>query len=63
VALSRSEANCEKAANSRYCASSSFIRPATWRIALVWAAPPTRETDVPTEMAGRMPELKRSDCR
>ena len=27
--------------------------PATWRIALVWALPPTRETERPTLIAGR----------
>ncbi|SLI50580.1 Uncharacterised protein [Mycobacteroides abscessus subsp. abscessus] len=30
---------------------------------LVWAAPPTRETEVPTLIAGRTPLLNRSDSR
>ena len=37
--------------------------PLTARIALIWAALPTRDTELPTLMAGRMPELKRSDCK
>ena len=31
-------------------------RPATFRIAFVWAEPPTRDTEVPTLIAGRIPE-------
>ena len=34
VDASRSEANCENASISRYCASSSLMEPATCRIAL-----------------------------
>ena len=45
VAASRSEANCANAAISRYCASSSLMRPATCFIALICAAEPTRLTD------------------
>jgi hypothetical protein len=30
---------------------------------LICAEPPTRETELPTSIAGRMPELKRSDSR
>ena len=56
VALSRSEANCAKAASSRYWARSRRSVPATCFIAFVWALPPTRETEMPTFMAGRMPE-------
>ncbi len=63
VDLSSSEANMEKAASSRNCARSSRRRPATAFMALIWAEPPTRETEFPTLMAGRMPELKRSDSR
>jgi hypothetical protein len=37
--------------------------PATCFIALICADPPTRETELPTLMAGRMPELKRSASR
>ena len=32
-------------------------------IALVIAAPPTRETEMPTSMAGRWLEANRSDCK
>src|SRR5215472_10141776 len=42
VVASRSEPNCAKAAISRYWASSPLMRPATFFIALVWAADPTR---------------------
>ncbi len=63
VDLSRSEPNWEKAASSRYWARSRRRRPATAFMAFTWAAPPTRETEFPTLMAGRMPELKRSDSR
>ena len=38
-------------------------RPATVLIALICAAPPTRETEMPTLMAGRTPALNRSDSR
>ena len=38
-------------------------RPATAFMAFVCAEPPTRETELPTLMAGRMPELKRSLSR
>ena len=63
VALSRSEANCAKAASSRYCARSSLSGPATFFMAFVCAAEPTRETEMPTLSAGRWPALKRSDSR
>ena len=55
VALSRSEPNCAKAASSRYCARSRRSVPATCFIALVCAAPPTRDTEMPTLIAGRTP--------
>ena len=55
VEASRSEANWAKAAISRYCASSSLMVPATCFIALICAAEPTRLTDRPTLIAGRMP--------
>ena len=48
---------------SRNWASSSFSEPDTFFIALIWAAPPTRETETPTSMAGRWLALNRSDCR
>jgi hypothetical protein len=32
-------------------------------MAFTWADPPTRETELPTLMAGRIPELKRSLSR
>src|SRR6185312_9341613 len=56
VAGSSSEPNCENASSSRYWARSSFSRPATDRIAFVCAFPPTRETEMPTLIAGRTPE-------
>ena len=37
--------------------------PATFFIAFVWASPPTRDTEVPTLIAGRTPEKNRSDSR
>ena len=37
--------------------------PVTVFIALVIAAPPTRETETPTSMAGRWLDANRSDCR
>ena len=63
VDLSRSEANIAKACISRNCARSRRRRPATAFIAFTWAEPPTRETELPTLIAGRMPELNRSDSR
>ena len=63
VALSRSEANIANAASSRYCARSRRSRPATAFIAFTCAEPPTRLTELPTLMAGRMPELNRSLSR
>ena len=64
VALSSSEVpNWAKAANSRYCTSSSLSLPATCFMALVWAALPTRDTERPTFSAGLMPALKRSVSR
>jgi len=55
VAASRSEPNWAKAAISRYWLSSPLIGPATCFIALIWALPPTRDTEMPTFTAGRMP--------
>ncbi len=56
VDLSRSEPNCANAASSRYCASSRRSLPATFFIATVCAAPPTRLTEMPAFTAGRCPE-------
>ena len=51
-ARSSSEPNCANASSSRYCARSRRRRPATFFIAFVWALPPTRETEMPTLIAG-----------
>ena len=48
---------------SRNWASSSLSEPDTFFIALIWAAPPTRETETPTSIAGRWLALNKSDCR
>ena len=61
--LSSSAPNWAKAASSLYWAMSSLSFPATFLVALVWALPPTRETEIPTLMAGRIPELKRFDSK
>ena len=63
VAASKSEPNCVKASSSRYDARSKRSVPATRFIALIWAAPPTRDTDEPASMAGRIPELNRFSCK
>ena len=55
VVASRSEPNCANAASSRNCARSPLSCPATCFIALSCAAEPTRDTDKPTEIAGRTP--------
>ena len=56
VSSSRSEPNDAKASRSRNCDSSPFMRPATLRSGPICAAPPTRDTEMPTLMAGRTPE-------
>ena len=56
VSGSSSEPNCANASSSRYCERSRRSLPATFFIALVCALPPTRETEVPTLIAGRTPE-------
>src|SRR5580765_5294950 len=63
VASSRSEANCEKAASSRYCASARRMPPPSFLMMSVCAAPPTRDTEMPAFIAGRIPELNRSVSR
>src|SRR6266481_2820823 len=55
VARSRSEPNWAKAASSRYWARSRRSLPAICRIALIWADPPTRETEMPALTASRRP--------
>ncbi len=37
--------------------------PPSFLMMLVWAAPPTRDTEMPALMAGRMPALNRSVSR
>ena len=59
VASSRSDANWVNTSISRYCARSIRILPDAFFIALVCAAPPTRDTERPTLTAGLIPELKR----
>ncbi len=63
VAASKSEPNFENASNSRNCAWSIFNVPAIFFIDLIWALPPTRETEIPTLIAGRTPELNKSDSK
>src|SRR3712207_8790644 len=63
VSASRSEPNCANASSSRYCERSSLRRPATFFIGLICALPPTRDTEMPTLMAGRTPERKSFDSR
>jgi len=46
-----------------YCDRSRRRLPATSFIALICAAPPTRETETPTLIAGRTPWLNRSVSR
>ena len=62
-AASRSDANIANASSDRNCARSSFSVPETFFIALTCAAPPTRDTEMPTSTAGRWSALNRSDCR
>ena len=52
-----------KDSSERYCAREIFSVPETFFRALVWAAPPTRDTEMPTSTAGRWLALNRSDCR
>ncbi len=48
---------------ARNCARSTLSEPVTAFSALVIAAPPTRETETPTSIAGRWLAANRSDCR
>ena len=52
-----------KDSSERYWASEIFSVPETFFSALVCAAPPTRDTEMPTSTAGRWLALNRSDCR
>ena len=52
-----------KASMSRYWAREIFSVPDTDFMALIWAAPPTRDTEIPTSTAGRWLALNKSDCR
>ena len=52
-----------KDSSERYWASEIFSVPETFLSALVCAAPPTRDTEMPTSTAGRWLALNRSDCR
>ena len=56
VTASSSEPKAANASSSRYCASSPLSLPATFFMALICAAPPTRLTLMPTFTAGRTPE-------
>src|SRR5690606_41983238 len=42
---------------------SSFKVPDTFFIDLIWALPPTRDTEIPTLIAGRTPELNKSPSK
>ena len=59
VAASRSDPNLAKASSSLNCAWSSLSVPAAFYIDLIWALPPTLDTEIPTLIAGLIPELKR----
>ena len=63
VSASRSEPNWAKASRSRYWESSIFSLPATFFIGVSCALPPTRDTEMPTLMAGRTPEKNRLGSR
>src|SRR5919107_539358 len=59
VSSSRSDPNDANASRSRNCDSSPFIRPATLRSGPIWAEPPTRDTEMPTLIAGRAAQEER----
>ena len=61
--MSSSEPNVANASSSRNWARSSLRVPDTCFIAFTCAALPTRLTELPTLMAGRIPELNRSDSK
>ena len=56
VSGSSSEPNLANASSSRNWERSRRSEPATFFMALICALPPTRLTEMPTLMAGRMPE-------
>src|SRR5260363_315963 len=55
--------NCANAASSQYCARSVRMPPDNFLMILVCAAPPTRDTETPAFIAGRMPALNKSVSR
>ena len=63
MAASSSVPSWAKASRSRNDARSRRNEPATFFMALIWALPPTRETLMPTLMAGRTPAKNRSGSR
>ena len=63
VTASMSPPNLVNDSSSRNWAWSIFSVPATFFILLIWALPPTRDTEMPTLMAGRMPRLKSAVSR
>ena len=63
VVASKSDANWANASNSLNWARSSLNLPATFLIALVCAAPPTRDTEIPALIAGLIPALNNEDSR
>jgi hypothetical protein len=63
VALSSSVPSWANASSSRNAARSSRSEPAIFFIALIWALPPTRDTEMPTLTAGRTPAKNRSGSR
>ena len=63
VSSSSSDPNCAKDASSLYWASSVRMGAAIFFIALIWAAPPTRDTESPALTAGLKPELNISVSR
>ena len=63
VDLSSSLPNCGKGRQFPVLGQVQTQLPATCFMALIWALPPTRETESPTLMAGRTPEKNRLGSR
>ena len=63
MAASSSVPSWANASSSRKAARSRRSEPETFFIAFRWALPPTRETLMPTLIAGRTPAKKRSGSR
>ncbi len=63
VAVSSSVPSWANASSSRKAARSRRSEPAIFFIALRWALPPTRDTEMPTLIAGRTPAKNRSGSR